>query len=161
MGNRGNISVSEVVNRIVLKDRVRVVVMGDPMPKQSARFNKETGRVYQTTKIKNFEDYVTLMAKQQLPKGWQVFDGAMGCEVTLVFPIPKTFSQKKIREIQLGAKKYYKITKPDLTDNAVKVYFDGMEHVVYTNDARICQYKSEKIYGLEPRAEFLLYKIEG
>ena len=68
-----------------------------------------------------------------------------------VFPYLKSFSKKKIQEIEeLKAYAAYKTTKPDL-DNLEKMLWDAMNGVVFADDSLICGKRNiNKEYGRVP-----------
>ncbi len=143
---------------------MRLIFPGEPTPKQSARFRimgkgkKQFISSYQTKAIKDSAKKITIEAKSQIPSDFKPFNGPIEIDVLFVFPLLKGFSKKKVQEIESGII-YYKDTKPDL-DNTQKNILDPLEGLVYTNDSRICRTRAEKIYGIEPRTEITITKIE-
>ena len=144
---------------------LQLKILGIPKPKQSARFssvrigNKNIVRSYQKKEVKDNERNIQFDIKKQLPKGFVPYDCALQVEVKFVFPPPSVFSKKKVAQLESGVK-FYKTTKPDLTDNLMKALFDAMEGIIYVNDSRICKVESEKVYGLIPRIEVNISPIE-
>ncbi len=144
---------------------IKIVIPGEPMPKQSARFriitNKKTGKSfissYQSNAVVKEEKRIKDIIKQQLPKGHIPFDVPVGIRCLFVFPPLKSFSKAKLEEIASGVE-VLKDTKPD-NDNLFKVVGDALEGTVIKNDSRIATQVLKKIYGLEPRTEITIGKL--
>lgn len=138
-------------------------IQGTPTPKQSARFRIIKGKKgdfvssYQKKSVKDSAKSISEQIKQQLPKGFEVIDNPMQMDILFVFPPLKSWSKKKILELESGAI-IYKETKPDI-DNTTKNLLDPMEGLVFTNDSRICRIRIQKIYGFEPRTEINLKEL--
>jgi Holliday junction resolvase RusA-like endonuclease len=141
---------------------MKLTILGEPKPKQSARFYK-AGRFvksYQTKDVKQNESNIRAQIIEQLPKGFIPFDKPIRVtKLHYVFPIPKSFTKTKLRKIQMGGI-IYKHTRPDLTDNLAKGLFDAMESVVFINDSLIVSLDDvKKYYGIQPRIEIELEEI--
>lgn len=145
---------------------MKVVIIGTPKAKQSARFraitSKKTGKTfvssYQKKEVVENEKNIAFDVKSQLPLGFVPFDQAIGVQILYVFPLLSSFTKKQKKIIDAGGI-IYKDTKPDLTDNLNKGLFDACEGILYTNDSRICKVESTKIYGTRPRVELEIYKL--
>ena len=145
---------------------MKVIIIGTPQPKQSARFraitNKKTGKTfvssYQKKEVVENEKNIAFDVKSQLPIGFIPFDEAIGVKILYVFPLLSSFTKKQKETIENGGI-IYKDTKPDLTDNLNKGLFDACEGILYTNDSRVCKMDSVKIYGTVPRIELEIYKL--
>jgi len=140
-------------------------ILGIPQSKQSARFRiakKKSGAnfimSYQKKSVKDTERNIAFDVKSQLEKGFVPYNEPIAVEVLFVFAPLKSWSKKKIAELESG-KIMYKETKPDLTDNLMKGLFDAMNGIVFIDDARICEVKSKKIYGFVPRTEVTFKKL--
>lgn len=140
-------------------------ILGTPQSKQSARFriagkgNKQFVQSYQKKSVKDNQKDIAIQVKSQLPVDFTIYDEPIGVEVLFVFPPLKSWSKKKLQELQSNAT-IYKDVKPDLTDNLMKGLFDAMNKIVFTDDSKICEVKSKKIFGLEPRTEVTLRKLQ-
>lgn len=141
--------------------KIKLIIKGVPSAKQSTRaaiLGKKL-RLYQPAKVKLKEENIKLQVLNQLPKDFMMFQ----CEVHIlkchfIFPIPKSFSKKKINQVKEG-KVIYKNTKPDLTDNLSKGLIDAMEGIIFVNDSRIVSMNNyKKYYGVIPRIEI---ELEG
>lgn len=145
---------------------MKILIIGTPKPKQSARFraitSKTTGKTfissYQNKEVIDNEKNIALNVKSQLPIGFVPFDVAIAVKILYVFPILSNFTKRQ-KEIIDNCGIIYKDTKPDLTDNLNKGLFDACEGILYTNDSRICKVESTKIYGNKPRIELEIYTL--
>ena len=132
-------------------------ILGIPKPKQSFRFTKQ-GRRYQTKEVKEREQSIQWQVITQLPDDFVPFDCPLKMEAEFIFPIPSGFSKKKRQQLEEG-EVFYKITKPDLTDNLMKGVCDAMEGVVFINDSRIAKIQSVKKYGMFPKTIIKINQI--
>ena len=145
---------------------MKIIILGTPKPKQSARFraikNPKTGKnfvsSYQKKEVKDNEKNIASDVEKQLPIGFIPFDCPIGAKILYVFPMLSSFTKKQ-KEIIENNGIIYKDTKPDLTDNLNKGLFDACEGILYKNDSRVCKVDSVKIYGVEPRIELEIYKL--
>ena len=129
---------------------VVIIIPGEVIPKQSARFkafayiDKVSGKPkaalnsYKSEKVKEYEEKVKLCALEQLPielRG-NPFTGALEAEVLIVYDIPKGMTQKDMDFISQGGI-IYKTTLPDMTNNLLKGIFDALEGIVFNNYGKI------------------------
>ncbi len=140
-------------------------ILGLPRAKQSAQYRIAKGKSgkqyiasYQKRNVKDNERNIAYDVKSQLPEGFVPWDQAIGVKVLFVFPPLSSWPRKKVKAMENGGI-FYKITKPDLTDNLMKGLFDAMEGIVYINDSRIANVESKKIYGQVPRIELEFYTL--
>lgn len=143
--------------------KIKFIIPGEPKPKQSARFRivgsgkNAFVQSYQPKAVVQNSKQISASVLSQLPKGYELMDGAIGVKVHFVFPPLKSWSKKKLKELEDGAI-IFKTTKPDM-DNCLKPLADAMEGVVFTNDSRISIIHGAKIFGLEPRIEIELREL--
>ena len=118
----------------------------DVVPKaiQSVRFSR-FGK-YQPIQNVHWKSFIRLAATQQLPEDFQIFTGAVELIVRFTFPPLKSFSKKKLQEIETGGT-FFKTTKPDLNDNLMKGLCDALTGVVWNDDSQICIVNTRKVYG--------------
>lgn len=69
-------------------------------------------------------------------------------EATFYMPIPKSTPKKRAGEM-IGK---CHSSKPD-GDNLIKFVLDGMNKIVWKDDAKVCHLKIQKIYSDNPRTE--------
>lgn len=134
-------------------------ILGIPASKQSAKFASIGGKIrsYQPRDVVEKENNIAWQIKEQLPKDFTPTDKPVSVkELLFVFPALKSMTKKEKEFISQGFFSA-KSTKPDLQDNLCKMLFDAMQGIVYINDSQIWQIeKSSKVYGLQPRIEFIL-----
>lgn len=147
-------------------EKIKFVILGEPKAKQSVRVGTRTNKAgksfivkYKKEDVARYEMNLGYDVKRQLPKGFVPFSTAISVKALFVFPMLKSFSKKKIKEIEEG-KIFYKTTKPDLTDNLMKGTMDALNGIVFTDDSIIAKVvETEKIYGLVPRVELEFEKL--
>ena len=103
-----------------------------PKPKQRPRFN---GHAYTPRETQEYENAVGMMVQTEMSKqGIKMFEKWACLEVHFVFEQPK-------------AKKPFHNSKPDL-DNLLKALQDGLEGVLFRNDAIVLSVNATKEYGV-------------
>ena len=157
-----------VVGELPLR-HVSIVLKGDPMPKQSARFfctkkiNTENGRhIIASFQPKEMEvrkkDYQAQM-KAQLTESFVRFERRVHVrKLHYVYPPLKGFSKSIMQAINAG-QIVYKETQPDLVDNLKKLVFDSMAGIVFANDGSVVSEDNvKKYYGL---GGCIIIELEG
>ncbi|WP_207695550.1 RusA family crossover junction endodeoxyribonuclease [Enterococcus sp. DIV0212c] len=76
-------------------------------------------------------------------------------EVEIIFyrELLKSFSKKKTEQALAGQLRPN--TKPDI-DNYVKAVFDGINGIIWKDDARVVDLKTSKYYSDKPRTEVII-----
>jgi Holliday junction resolvase RusA-like endonuclease len=144
---------------------MKIIIPGEPQPKQSARFRNVKGKggkkdfimSYQTKKVIDNAVNIGNSALSQIPLNHVPYDQAIGVKMKFVFAPLKSWN-KSVKTLFDNGEVIYKVSKPDV-DNLQKSIFDAMNKVVYTDDSRIAKVEVEKIYGKEPRIELEIYKL--
>ena len=139
--------------------RLSLSIIGEPKPKQSARFY-HTGnfiKSYQKQSVKNEESNVKMQVLNQLPADFLMTTRPIRVtRLHYVFAPIKSLKKRDMAAIESG-ELIYKATKPDLTDNLNKGVFDALQGIVYANDSQIISMDDvKKYYGLRPRVEIEL-----
>ena len=131
----------------------------DVVPKaiQSVRFSR-FGK-YQPIQNVHWKAFIRLAATQQLPEDFQIFTGAVELIVRFTFPPLKSFSKKKLQEIETGGT-FYKTTKPDLNDNLMKGLCDALTGVVWNDDNQIAIVNTRKVYGKQGNISIIVREID-
>jgi Holliday junction resolvase RusA-like endonuclease len=80
-----------------------------------------------------------------------VIDEAMVAYIDIYVPIPRSYTKKKRKLIEEGKEQPAK--KPDLS-NYIKLIEDACNGILYTDDAKIVEIHSRKLYTDDPRIEF-------
>lgn len=128
--------------------KIEFTIHAEPVAKARARAGVG-GRFYTPKKTSDYEAIVAMHAKQAM-KGRSPIESA--CVLSLVFnmPIPKSWSQKKRAQAISGEIKH--TSKPDL-DNLIKAVKDGLNGIVWADDAQVVRVVAEKKYSENPRVE--------
>lgn len=124
-------------------------IPGDPRGKGRPKFARRGDFVqtYTDDKTASYENLVSLAARDAM-KGRPLFSGPMHFEMVATFKVPASMSAKKREAMLLGEIKPTK--KPDL-DNIQKAVLDGMNGVVFEDDAQVVTMLAGKQYGSPPR----------
>ena len=134
-----------------MKDRVEIVVPGEPRGKARARTLK-SGRTYTPQGTKAYEALVQAAY-------WQAYMGSPGPKfaageplrltVDAFMKLPASASKKKLAMMLSGALRPAK--KPDW-DNIGKVVSDALTGLAYPDDAQVVEARVRKFYSESPRA---------
>ncbi|WGS53551.1 RusA family crossover junction endodeoxyribonuclease [Paraburkholderia sp. D15] len=103
-----------------------------------------------------YENLVRLAAQEAM-RGAEPFDRPVELTVAIYLPIPQSWSKKKQEKARTGLIGATK--KPD-ADNVLKALKDGMNGVVYVDDARITDVLLKKRYALSPRVDVVARQLE-
>lgn len=127
---------------------VTFVVPGQPVAKGRARFAKRGNFVqtYTPEKTANYESLVKLCSGQAMA-GHAPFAGPVILHLDVVMAIPSSWSKKKQAAALAGDIAATK--KPD-ADNVLKAIKDGMNGIVYVDDAQAVDIRVIKRYGATP-----------
>jgi Holliday junction resolvase RusA-like endonuclease len=140
--------------RALAAEQVAFTVAGAPLgwervsPRAVTRKDgTQFATLYTPTRTRQAQAHVKLEAGQAM-RGRAPFTCTVEMILTAVFPIPRSFSQKKRRaalafELLPGV-------KPDL-DNIEKLALDAMNGVVFRDDVLVCRVSKAKVYGEVPR----------
>jgi Holliday junction resolvase RusA-like endonuclease len=130
---------------------VAFTIPGEPVAKGRARFARKGNHVstYTPEKTAKYENLVKLAAQEAM-RGTAPFTRPVSLLVQIFVSVPASWSKKR-RDLALrgfiGATK-----KPD-ADNVLKALKDGMNGIVYVDDARVTSIALSKQYGEIPRVE--------
>lgn len=128
-------------------NKVTFTIPGNPMGKQRARTLK-IGRSYTPIETVNYETLVKL-SYDKLDETCY-FTGQIWATITAFYPIPKSTSKVKTKQMLEGIIRPTK--KPDW-DNIGKIVCDSLNHVAYNDDSQIVDCVVKKFYGEIPRVE--------
>lgn len=133
---------------------VAFTVLGVPVPKGRARSFVRNGRVGHFTPEKTVV-YENLVAYQAgVAMGAQKpLEGAVSLKMGVYLPIPASWSKKRQQAALGGLEAPSK--KPDL-DNIIKALCDGMNDVVWLDDAQVVAIQCTKAYSDNPRVEVMV-----
>jgi Holliday junction resolvase RusA-like endonuclease len=128
--------------------RISLVLLGEPMPKQSVRSTK-TGHHFQPKKYLDREKDYRRQIAEQLPKDFNMFtEEVQIVKMHFIYAPLKGFQKiKGMMERIKSGELIKKTTKPDC-DNLCKISFDSMSELVFKDDALICSIDGlRKYYG--------------
>jgi len=144
-------------------DKADFLFEGEPKAKQSFRVARRGDHIiaYQSETVVNYENYLRICMKQQLPKQWRPFGQgiALRMDVEYIFSTPKSLSKKTKALVDDGQIILYKTTKPDLDSNLNKAICDAMQGIVFVNDSQIAAISASKKYGHTPCVKVRISKI--
>lgn len=127
---------------------IEFFIPGAPVAKGRGRAAIVAGHahVFTPTKTRDYENLVKAAASQAM-NGQAPFDCPVSVSINVRLPIPQSMSAKKqelaLSDALLPAK------RPDL-DNCVKACTDGMNMIVFRDDALICDIRAFKRYSVTP-----------
>lgn len=128
-----------------MMEPITVIIPGEPQGKGRPRFNGRSG-VYTPAKTAAYEEMVSILAKSSM-RGKEFLTGPLHIDLRAVMPIPKSWS-KALRAAAVTGD-IRPTSKPDI-DNIIKAVSDGMNKIVYADDAAIASVSASKVYGLNP-----------
>ena len=126
--------------------KVEFVISVEGVPKGRPRLTR-SGHAYTPAKTKKFETLVAKCARFAMSRhGAYPIEGApVAVSLLFYYEPPTSWSKRrKLEVIEKGA--VPKFTKPD-TDNLEKAVLDGMNGIVYKDDALISTLVSSKLYS--------------
>lgn len=125
---------------------------GIPIPQARPRVTK-SGHCFTPERSRNFRERVRQAATKVMEQSKiQCIDEAIHLSIITYFPVPKSWSEKKKRQALEGKFEPASRSVGDC-DNLAKGIMDGMNGIVFTDDARVVSLFVAKHYAEEPRAE--------
>ncbi|MFP3756807.1 RusA family crossover junction endodeoxyribonuclease [Cupriavidus sp. SIMBA_020] len=128
--------------------RVVFAIPGQPVAKGRPKFARQGGfvRTYTPEKTATYENLVKLFATQAM-SGRPPIEGPVELWLDINLQIPTSWSKKRQREAAAGLVAATK--KPD-ADNVLKAVKDGMNGIVWLDDAQAVEYRISKRYSTSP-----------
>ena len=138
---------------------ILIVIPGCPVAKGRPKLTTVLGhaRSYTPEKTRNFEAEIKWISRQEMA-GRVPMKCALGARINVFLTVPASWSGKKQRAALSGAVVPSK--RPDI-DNYLKSVFDGMNQVVYADDALVCDLSMTKRYSDSPRVMVEIYELDG
>ena len=138
---------------------MRFIVPGIPVPKGRPRLTTINGsaRAYTPKKTKDYESIVAMSATDAM-QGAEPMDKPLMAHINIYLPIPASWSKKK-RELALSYDVIH-TKKPDV-DNVLKAILDGMNGIVFVDDARVVGMYVFKHYSDTPRVDVEIEILKG
>lgn len=127
---------------------VQFHLTGQPQGKGRARAFVRGGHVahYTPEKTRSYESMIRGAAMDAMGDRKPI-DTAVAVKLRAVFVVPLSFSKAKHAAALSGA--LLPAKKPDL-DNIMKAWLDGMNGVVFRDDAQVVRSEQSKVYGQIP-----------
>lgn len=129
---------------------------GAPRGKERPRFVKATGRAFTAPKTVAYEGLLRLQAQEAMG-GQALFSGPLKLILTAYMPIP--VSKPKKWQILARSGEVRPIVKPDF-DNIAKM-MDGLNLIVWTDDAQIVEATINKFYSDTPKLVFTVQELKS
>jgi Holliday junction resolvase RusA-like endonuclease len=130
---------------------VVVVIEGPAVAKARPRMTRHTytwrGHTYTPRSTAEFEARVGWAAKIAM-RGRQPLWGPLRAVVRFELPIPASWSAEERAKAIVGERMP---TGPADVDNYLKAVFDGMNGIVFGDDAQIVELSARKIYSVDPK----------
>ena len=128
-------------------------VIGLPKAQARPRVVKAGGKIMTYSPKTSWYQLVYWAAVQHRAK--TVLSGPLKMEITLILPIPTSWSKKK------KAAAHYVSVRPDL-DNYAKAILDAFNNAcVWQDDGQVAELIIRKIYGAEPKAVISVEELEN
>lgn len=133
-------------------------VPGQPIGKGRPRVSARGGfaRMYTPEKTADYEALVAHQAQRSMA-GKPLYGTAVGVNLFMDCAVPASWSGKKQREALQGL--ILPGVKPD-ADNVIKAIFDGMNGVVWRDDALVTDLRVRKRYGATPGVRVEVWSME-
>jgi Holliday junction resolvase RusA-like endonuclease len=134
----------------MVKDKIKFVVIGEPVAQGRPRFSSKSGfvRAYDPEKSRKYKDYVRRVAQEYAPR--EPLQGQLQVEIDVYKSCLKSFSKKKIEQAE--NKELRPTTKPDV-DNYAKGIKDALNGLVWRDDSQVVDLRVQKFYSKSPRVE--------
>lgn len=128
--------------------QIQFFVAMEPVAQGRPRFSAAGGftKAYDPKKSRDAKSYVKLAAAEAMGID-PPMEGPLVLRIIVQRPLPKSSSQRKIREMLAGM--IMPITKPDVS-NYQKLVEDALNGIVWRDDSQIVDGRCLKIYSLKP-----------
>lgn len=138
-------------------ETIKLFIPGQPQGKGRPYSFVHQGKAKRAspTKTKRYERLVAKTAMAHVA-GKPMIEGPVYLAVEAILEIPKSWPKWK-REAALAGD-IMPTTKPDL-DNIAKIIKDGLNEVVWRDDAQVCGEGLVKGYGLEPGVTIIIAEM--
>jgi|SRR5690625_4121308 len=116
-------------------------------------------RMYDPPKSKAYKEVVAALTRSHMNlNGIRTITEPLVIHLNFYFTPPKSYSKKRLRAIELKEELFTK--KPD-ADNLAKTVLDGMNGIMYVDDAQIIGLTIGKHYGHKDYVDVKIQKIEN
>lgn len=127
------------------------VIPGPPVAKGRPRISTRGGfaRAFTPAKTVNFEGRVGFAGSEAM-RGRSPVDGPLALRVDIFLPVPASWSKRKQVDALCGTTR--PTGRPDV-DNFAKAVLDGLNGIVWRDDAQVVSLTATKYYADAPRVE--------
>jgi Holliday junction resolvase RusA-like endonuclease len=142
---------------------IRIVVDGVPVAKERARVrvvksgDRSFASAYTPSKTRKYEDVLRLAAGNSMAD-LAPLDGPLKVRIIALLPIPKSLS--KAKQAQAIAGTIRPVSRPDV-DNYAKSALDGLNTIVWRDDAQVVDLMVSKFYSDKPGLVIEVSQIGG
>ena len=136
---------------------IRFTIYGKPQQKRRHRTAVRGKYAVQYNPEENVEAEATIQAVAMQHRPEQLLDGPLIVEIIAYFPIPKSTSKQKRKDMLAG--RIRPTVKPDW-DNIGKIYSDALNNIIYPDDKQIVTGITHKLYSETPRVVIDIRKFE-
>lgn len=128
-----------------MTDKIRIYVDGVPGSKGRPQFARTSSgvRTFSRPKTISYEKRLQDIGRAAWPH--PVLTCPLRLQIIAVFPITASWPKWK-REMAANGELWH-VGKPDL-DNIIKIACDGLNDVIWRDDAQICETSARKQYGV-------------
>lgn len=126
----------------------RPVPWREPAQKGKQRFTQPAQRTHKNT--------VAWFARLAM-KGQKPLSGPLMVRIAFIYEWPKTWTDAVRRQPMA----LWKTSRPDVHDNLGKLIYDGMNGIVYADDAQVAHSSHTKQYGTHARTVVTVYDMSS
>lgn len=134
---------------------ITVELLGAPLGKERLRVRRATGIQYTPERTINYESRLALVAQEAMA-GRPLLLGPIAIDLRIYMPIPVSKSKRFVADALAG--KQRPLSKPDW-DNVAKI-LDGVNQVVWRDDAEVVEAHVYKFYSDRPRLTLKAWPLE-
>ena len=127
---------------------ISLVIPGEPVPWCRPQFTRY-GKTYTEPKSAAYKERIQIVARYEY-KNAVVFEDPLRLDIVFYLPIPQSWSKIKQALAQEGVLR--PAGRPD-ADNLGKAVLDGLNKIVYKDDAQVVELQIKKYYDENPRTE--------
>lgn len=138
---------------------IKLIIPGNPIAKKRPRFVRRGKFVGAYNCQETEEGRFAMEARFQLSGVESIpMESAIYLTCNFYMPIPKSWTKKKLRELEQSGISH--VSKPDL-DNLCKFVKDALNGVAWKDDNQIIVLWAEKEYSHNPRTELNIKYYDG
>lgn len=137
--------------------QISFTVPGRPIPQARPRVVQNGRRTYTPRRSVEYREAVALCAKAAM-RGKQPMTGAVSCEISLGFAIPKSYAKGKRLAAECNRIRPVGKNSGDV-DNHAKGIMDALKGICWVDDSQVVRLSVSKWYGREC-AEVMVSEVE-